>query len=82
MLDTGVAYAARIMPVRTLDIFGAGDAVTVSRGIRYSNAGAAVDVAAPGGGSDAALNDNEWDIAHCQPATEGASNYALAPWSD
>jgi serine protease len=149
----GIAYAARIMPVRTLDRFGAGDAVTVARGIRYavrhgadvinlslefpnfvdsrdipdvmsairsarrhgvvvtavtgneasasvvpypgrapgviavaattehgcqakySNAGAAVDVAAPGGGSDAALNDNEWDIAHCQPATEGASIY-------
>jgi serine protease len=33
---TGIAYAARIMPVRTLDMFGAGDAVTVSRGIRYA----------------------------------------------
>jgi serine protease len=149
----GIAYGARIMPVRTLDTFGAGDAITVSRGIRfavrhhadvinmslefpafvdsrdipdvisairyarrhgavvtavagneagtsvipypgrapgviavaattehgcqaeYSNAGAAVDVAAPGGGSDAALSDNEWDVAHCQPATEGGSIY-------
>ena len=42
---------------------------------KYSNAGAAVDVSAPGGGSNAALSDNEWDIAHCQPATEGASIY-------
>ena len=32
----GIAYGARIMPVRTLDAFGAGDAVTVSRGIRYA----------------------------------------------
>jgi serine protease len=149
----GIAYGARIMPVRTLDTFGAGDAVTVSRGIRfavrhhadvinmslefpafvdsrdipdvisairyarrhgavvtavagneagtsvipypgrapgviavaattergcqaeYSNAGAAVDVAAPGGGSDAALSDDPWDLAHCQPGVEGASIY-------
>ena len=32
----GIAYRARIMPVRTLDAFGSGDAVTVSRGIRYA----------------------------------------------
>jgi serine protease len=149
----GIAYAARIMPVRTLDRFGAGNAVTVARGIRYavrhhadvinmslefpafvgsgdipdvmsairaahrrgvvitavagneasasvvpypgrapgviavaattergceaeySNAGATVDVAAPGGGGDAALSDNAWDLAHCQPGVEGASIY-------
>jgi serine protease len=33
---TGVAYGARIMPVRTLDASGDGDAVTISRGIRYA----------------------------------------------
>lgn len=149
----GIAYGARIMPVRTLDTFGAGDAVTVAGGIRYavrhhadvinmslefpefvdsadipgvvsairyarrrgvvltavagngasasvvpypgrapgviavaattergcqaeySNAGAAVDVAAPGGGSDAALSDNPWDLEHCQPGVEGSSIY-------
>ena len=149
----GIAYGARIMPVRTLDTFGAGDAVTVSRGIRYavrhhadvinmslefpafvdsrdipdvisairyarrhgvvvtavagneagtsvipypgrapgviavaattdrgcqaeySNAGAGVDVAAPGGGNDAALSDNAWDLEHCQPGVQGASIY-------
>ena len=32
----GIAYGARIMPVRTLDEYGAGDAVTISRGIRYA----------------------------------------------
>jgi serine protease len=32
----GIAYRARIMPVRTLDAYGTGDAVTVSRGIRYA----------------------------------------------
>ena len=33
---TGIAYKASIMPVRTLDATGAGDAVTISRGIRYA----------------------------------------------
>ena len=32
----GIAYAARIMPVRTLDEHGSGDTVTISRGIRYA----------------------------------------------
>jgi serine protease len=141
------------MPVRTLDTFGAGDAITVSRGIRYavrhhadvinmslefpafvnsrdipdvvsairsarrhdvvvtavagneastsvipypgrapgviavagttergcqaeySNAGAAVDLAAPGGGPDAMLSDDPWDLEHCQPGVEGSSIY-------
>jgi serine protease len=33
---TGIAYGARIMPVRTLDATGTGDAVTISRGIRFA----------------------------------------------
>ena len=33
---TGIAYGARIMPVRTLDASGDGDAVTIARGIRYA----------------------------------------------
>jgi serine protease len=149
----GIAYGARIMPVRTLDMFGAGDAVTVSRGIRYavrhradvinmslefpafvnaadvpevmsairyahrhgvvltavagngarasvlpypgrardviavaattehgcraaySNSGAEVDVAAPGGGGDAPAANDPWDAAHCAPGVEGRSVY-------
>jgi serine protease len=149
----GIAYAARIMPVRTLDASGAGDAVTISRGIRYavdhhadvinmslefapyvgardvpnvlaalryarrhdvvvttvagnegnhdalpfparsglviavaattadgcqarySNAGPQVDVAAPGGGPDAAPADDDWDRTHCQPEAAGRSIY-------
>jgi serine protease len=149
----GIAYAARIMPVRTLDASGDGDAVTISSGIRYaashgadvinlslefapfvdaadvpdvlaalryarehgvvvtavagneanrselpfparssrviavaattadgcqakySNAGVQVDVAAPGGGPDAAPADDDWDRAHCRPGTPGRSIY-------
>jgi serine protease len=150
---SGIAYGARIMPVRTLDASGAGDAITISRGIRYavshhanvinlslefsphvdardipdvlaalryarrqgvvvttvagneanpaalpfparsggviavaattangcqakySNAGAQVDVAAPGGGPDAAPADDDWDRAHCHPEAAGRSIY-------
>jgi serine protease len=149
----GIAYGARIMPVRTLDAAGDGDSVTISRGIRYavshgadvinlslefapfvdagdipdvlaaltyarehgvlvvtvagnesnpselpfparsnrvlsvaattangcqakySNAGPQIDVAAPGGGPDAALANDDWDRAHCHPETPGRSIY-------
>lgn len=33
---TGLAYGARIMPVRVLDRYGDGDSVAISRGIRYA----------------------------------------------
>ena len=33
---TGLAYGARIMPVRVLDRLGEGDSVTISAGIRYA----------------------------------------------
>ena len=40
---TGLAYGAAIMPVRVLDTSGEGDAVSISRGIRYAvNHGAQV----------------------------------------
>jgi serine protease len=33
---TGLAYGARIMPVRVLDATGAGDATTIARGLRFA----------------------------------------------
>lgn len=148
----GIAYGARIMPLRVLDSAGAGDTVAIARAIRfaakrrvdvinlslefdwtvrgrqipdivsalryarrrgvtvvgaagnqagaavafparepsviavagttatgceaeYSNAGAEVDVAAPGGGTDAPNEDNPWDLAHCRPDVRGRFIY-------
>jgi serine protease len=34
---TGLAYGARIMPVRVLDRFGHGDVSTIARGVRYAS---------------------------------------------
>ncbi len=146
----GIAYRARIMPLRVLDSEGSGDSVAISRGIRYaarrrvdvinlslefpsgvraaeipdvlsalryardkgvivvaaagnqadaavayparassviavgattatgceaeySNAGADLDVVAPGGGVDAPNADDPWDAQHCRPDLRGRS---------
>jgi serine protease len=37
----------------------------------YSNEGADLDVVAPGGGDDAANDDNAWDLGHCRPDETG-----------
>jgi serine protease len=144
----GIAYRARIMPVRVLDAAGAGDTLAISRGIRYaarngadvinlslefdaavraaqipdivaalrfarrrgalvvaaagnqgspqvafpararnvmavaattargcqaeySNSGSHVDIAAPGGGADAANSDTPYDLEVCRPGLRG-----------
>ena len=149
---TGLAYNAKIMPVRVLDENGEGGAYAISRGIRwaakhgadvvnlslefdpsitarqvpgiirairfahkkgavvvaaagnesdanvaypararyaisvgattehlcqadYSNSGASLDVVAPGGGNDAANDDNPLDAQHCRPELTGRDIY-------
>jgi serine protease len=148
----GIAYQAKIMPVRVLDADGAGDTYAIARGIRYavkhkakvinmslefdasvrasqipdlvsamryarqkgvlvvaaagnqadgavayparakdavavsattvrgcladySNVGVDVDLAAPGGGRDAALSDDAYDAATCRPDLAGQFIY-------
>jgi serine protease len=148
----GIAYRAKIMPVRVLDSAGAGDTLSISRGIRYaarngadvinlslefdaavraaqipdivtaldyarrrgaiviaaagnqgspqvaypararhvvavaattahgcqaeySNSGVQVDIAAPGGGADAANSDTPYDLATCRPDLRGEFIY-------
>ncbi len=41
----------------------------------YSNTGGDVDIAAPGGGRDAALSDDPYDVAHCRPSAPGQFIY-------
>ena len=41
----------------------------------YSNTGKELDIVAPGGGDDAALDDNEADSANCDPASRGRGIY-------
>ena len=149
---TGLAYNAKIMPVRVLDENGEGGAYAISRGIRwaakhgadvvnlslefdpsitarqvpgiirairfahkkgavvvaaagnesdanvaypararyaisvgattehlcqadYSNSGSSLDVVAPGGGNDAANDDNPLDAQHCRPEMTGRDIY-------
>ena len=149
---TGLAYNAKIMPIRVLDENGEGGAYDISRGIRfaarhdadvinlslefdpsitarqvpgiirairfahrkgsvvvaaagnesdanvaypararyaisvgattehlcqadYSNSGSGLDVVAPGGGNDAANDDNPLDSEHCDPETTGRDIY-------
>jgi serine protease len=41
----------------------------------YSNTGKQLDIVAPGGGDDAALDDNESDAANCDPSSRGRGIY-------
>ena len=61
-----VAYPARTRYVISV-------AGTTERGCQadYSNSGAGLDLAAPGGGEDAPNVDNEWDATHCRPGEPG-----------
>jgi serine protease len=58
-----VAYPARAGRVISVG-------ATTERGCLadYSNAGNTLDVVAPGGGQDAPLKANDWDLTHCDPA--------------
>src|SRR3954469_13220284 len=68
--DSQVAYPARAPGVIAV-------AATTDRGCEadYSDAGTAVDVAAPGGGVDAPNDDDPWDQQHCRPDQPGKDIY-------
>jgi serine protease len=64
--DPQVAYPARARNVMAV-------AATTLRGCqaRYSNSGTDIDIAAPGGGADAANTDTPYDAATCRPDLAG-----------
>jgi serine protease len=68
--DSTVAYPARARYVMAV-------AATTERGCQadYSDSGADVDIAAPGGGVDAANNDTPYDASVCSPDQPGRFIY-------
>ncbi len=68
--ETTVAYPARARDVLAVS-------ATTIRGClaEYSNIGADVDLAAPGGGRDAVLSDNPYDASTCRPELSGPFIY-------
>jgi serine protease len=64
--ESAVAY-----PARTTHVISVGG--TTERGCEadYSNSGSGLDIAAPGGGDDAPLDDNPADLQNCQPEQRG-----------
>ena len=64
--DYAVAY-----PARAQSVIAVGATTVTGCQADYSNAGADLDVAAPGGGADAPNTDSAWDVAHCDPDSIG-----------
>ncbi|HEU0025294.1 MAG TPA: S8 family serine peptidase [Thermoleophilaceae bacterium] len=68
--DAAVAY-----PARASSVIAVGATTASGCEAEYSNAGADLDVVAPGGGIDAPNDDNPWDAEHCRPDEPGRSIY-------
>jgi serine protease len=64
--DTAVAY-----PARTNGVISVGATTEHLCQADYSNSGAGLDLAAPGGGADAPNLDNPVDAQNCKPGTGG-----------
>ncbi|HMJ95153.1 MAG TPA: S8 family serine peptidase, partial [Thermoleophilaceae bacterium] len=65
--DFAVAY-----PARAQSVIAVGATTVTGCQADYSNAGADLDVVAPGGGADAPNSDSAWDAAHCNPDSTGS----------
>ena len=68
--DPTVAY-----PARASAAMAVGATTITGCQAYYSNSGSDLDIAAPGGGADAANSDSSWDAIHCDP--EGAGRPIL-----
>jgi serine protease len=69
---SGNDYVNRITyPAKDRDVIAVGATTDDVCKADYSNTGKELDIVAPGGGDDAALDDNDWDRTHCDPASRG-----------
>ena len=64
--ETAVAY-----PARTSYVISVGGTTEHGCQADYSNSGAGLDIVAPGGGTDAPNDDNQWDFDHCRAGETG-----------
>ena len=64
--ETAVAY-----PARTSHVISVGGVTEHGCQADYSNSGPGLDIMAPGGGTDAPNDDNQWDFDHCRPGEPG-----------
>jgi serine protease len=70
--ESAVAY-----PARTNYVISVGGTTEHGCEADYSNSGSGLDVVAPGGGDDAPLDDDPYDVAHCQPDQRGRDIYQV-----
>ena len=70
--ETAVAY-----PARTSHVISVGGITEHGCQADYSNSGTGLDVVAPGGGSDAPNEDNQWDFDHCRAGEPGRDIYQV-----
>ena len=69
---SGNDYVNRVTyPAKDQDVIAVGATTDDACKADYSNTGKELDIVAPGGGDDAALDDNDWDRTHCDPASRG-----------
>jgi serine protease len=70
--ESAVAY-----PARTNYVISVGGTTEDGCQADYSNSGAGLDVVAPGGGSDAPLQDDPKDVQNCHPDVRGRDIYQV-----
>jgi serine protease len=69
---SGNDYVNRVTyPAKDRDVIAVGASTDDACKADYSNTGRELDLVAPGGGDDAALDDDPYDRAHCDPASRG-----------
>jgi serine protease len=69
-------------PARATEVISVGATTASGCLADYSNAGRGLDVVAPGGGQDAPLDDDPYDIEHCDPSNPDRRIFQETLWGD